>query len=347
MREQDFLNNRISLEIKVMCGLVGLAIAGDIKFDLDASLDLMQSRGPDDRDKYVDHNIALGHVRLSIIDLSIDARQPLTSRCGRYCIVFNGEIYNYPQLRERIGSEYDWISNSDTEVILAAYVKWGDKCVNYFHGMFSFAIWDKNKTILFAARDRLGVKPFYYAYVKQGLAFASRPGALRALLSDTQFDIDPQAVRFFLEAGYVPAPYSIYRQIKKLSPGHTLSFDGSSLNIHCYWSLDELEVDQKLNNVPEDLLLEELDELVAKSIRWRMVSDVPVGAFLSGGIDSSLVAAYMGKYSSDPVKTFTIGFDEEAFDESLHAEEVSKHLVTDHFCSHLSANDLLNFIFSF
>lgn len=283
----------------------------------------------------------LGHLRLAVIDLSEMAAQPMHSSDGRHVIVYNGEIYNFAEIRAQIGAAHPWRSDSDTEVILAAFRQWGPGCLEKFHGMFAIAIWDRLEKTLFVARDRIGVKPLYYHAGDGMFAFASRPRALFRLVSRLPRDLDPQALRYYLEAGYVPAPWSAHRAISKLEPGHFLLVRRGGISKQRYWTLDDIEPDRSLEKADENDLLDELDRIIDRSIRWRMVSSVPVGAFLSGGIDSSLVVAYMQKHAVRPVKTFTIGFDDPAFDESRHALKVARCLGTDHVCQKLRPDDLL------
>ena len=271
----------------------------------------------------------------------------MVSSCGRYVIVFNGEIYNYGQLRKDIGAGYAFRSQSDTEVLLAYFAEYGPKMLEHLRGMFAFAIWDKAQQELFVARDRLGVKPLYFATVGEGLAFASRPQALRKLMSSANLSIDKQALRYFLEAGYVPAPYSIFTGVNKLEPGHYLTVTRRGIRKTQYWTLNKIETDSSLESANEDVLLDELDSLIDESVRLRMVSDVPVSAFLSGGIDSSLVVYYMRKYSKDPIRTFTIGFQDKAFDESVFAAAVAANLGTAHTCEMLAVDDLLELMPTF
>ena len=330
-----------------MCG-----IAGSINLSLsDAVVDTVfraiELRGPDGRGIHRLGPAILMHTRLSIIDLTEYAAQPMVSLCGRYHIVFNGEIYNFRQLREVIRDEYDFRSHSDAEVILAYFAKFGPQALDYFRGMFAFAIWDAEKSELFIARDRLGVKPLFYWSVGDSFGFASRPDALCALAPGLNRSISRQAVRYFMEAGYVPAPYSIFENIHKLEPGHYLTVGVQGVAKTQYWSADQIETDHSLGGAKESHLLDELDVLIDESVRLRMVSDVPLGAFLSGGIDSSLVAAYMKKHSKEPVRTFTIGFQDKAFDESEFAAAVATHLGTKHTCEHIAVDDLLNLMPTF
>lgn len=330
-----------------MCGIVGLinllecVNPGLVR----EAANLLYKRGPDDTGIWAETNVGLGHRRLAILDLTPAGHQPMASPDGRYMIVFNGEIYNFMELRHQLGaSDSNWRSDSDTEVVLAAYAKWGVDCVKHFHGMFAFSIWDRRDKVLFAARDRMGVKPFYYHHSPNCLVFASRPRALWSLNRDFSSGIDEQALRFYLESGYVPAPYSIHRDIRKLPPAHYLLFGDKGLRIERYWDFRDITPEQSWEKRGEEDLLDELDDIVSRVVRSRMISDVPLGAFLSGGIDSSLVVAMMAKHSSLPVKTFTIGFDEKNYDESAHARAASEYLGTEHYCEHLKVDDLLQLI---
>jgi asparagine synthase (glutamine-hydrolysing) len=327
-----------------MCGIVGHIDfrCGPDADSIRAAAATLYKRGPDDMGVWTSESVALGHQRLSIIDLTASGHQPMVSADGRYVIVFNGEIYNFQELRQQLDlNNTHWRSQSDTEVILAAYKLWGAECLHRLHGMFSFAIWDELGKVLFAARDRMGEKPFYYHHSEDCFAFASRPRALLALKPKLSQELDEQALRFYMESGYVPAPYSIYREIRKLPPAHWLRFDQRGLHINRYWDFRHITPEVSWEGRREDDLLDELDSLLSRIVRSRMISDVPLGAFLSGGIDSSLVVAMMAKHSSSPVKTFTIGFEEKVFDESRYAQAVSNCVGTRHQCEHLKVNDLL------
>jgi len=333
-----------------MCGIVGLV---DLQSSVNPRIirvaaDLLYKRGPDDAEIWVEQNIGLGHTRLAVVDPSPAARQPMISEDDRYVITFNGEIYNFLELRRRLsGSDCEWTSHSDTEVILAAYAKWGVDCLKYFHGMFGFAIWDRQAKVLFAARDRMGVKPFYYHYSSDCLAFASRPRALWPLCPKLGKGVDEQALRYYFEAGYIPAPFSVNRDVQKLAPAHYMLWDGAELRITRYWDFSQITPEESWANRREDDLLDELDEIASRVVRWRMISDVPLGAFLSGGIDSSLIVALMARHSSSPVKTFTIGFEERKYDESVHANAVSDYVGTAHYCEKLKVDDLLRLMPTF
>jgi asparagine synthase (glutamine-hydrolysing) len=327
-----------------MCGILGLfhpAGADQATLNLGPALDLLFARGPDASGTWSDAQLVLGHRRLAVIDLSAEANQPMVSHDGRLVIVFNGEIYNFSEVREVIGS-YPYRTQSDTETILAAYERWGTDCLARFHGMFAFALWDRDRQELFVARDRLGVKPLFFAADGTRFAFASRPKALLALLSDLVREIDRQALRLYLECGYVPAPWSIVKGIRKLEPGHFLVVRAGAVSKHRYWSTAGIGIDSDLSDRrTEGELLDELDELVQRSVRWRMVSSVPVGAFLSGGIDSSLVVACMRKNAASRVRTYTIGFEDPSFDESSAAAEVAAFIGAEHTAQRLTPDDLL------
>jgi asparagine synthase (glutamine-hydrolysing) len=269
----------------------------------------------------------------------------MTDVSGRYVIVYNGEIYNFKDLREELGrDDNSWVSDSDTEVILAAYAAWGAGCVKRLNGMFAFAIWDRAEKVFFAARDRMGIKPFYYHASPRGFVFASRPRAIFALQPALSRSIDEQALRYHLECGYIPAPYSIHQEIRKLPPAHYLTAGTDGVRITRYWDSREIVPDEALTRRNVEDLVDELDGLLSDIVREHMVSDVPVGAFLSGGIDSSLVAAMMSKNSSKPVRTFTIGFQEKQNDESGYASDIAAHLGTQHECEHMRIDDLLELL---
>lgn len=310
---------------------------------------MLHNRGPDDSGVWTGDGVGFAHRRLSILDISAAGHQPMQSPDGRFIIVYNGELYNFNKLRHHIGYDYwQWQSNSDTEVVLAAYSKWGADCLKYFHGMFAFSIWDKKERVLFAARDRMGVKPFYYHHSANCFAFASRPRALFPLVFGLSREIDEQALRFYLESGYVPAPHSIFKNTHKLPPAHYLLMNANGeFQLQRYYDYRHIQPEAAWIHRNEDDLLDELDEIVSRSVGSRLISDVPLGAFLSGGIDSSLVVAIMTKHLSQPVKTFTIGFAEKAYDESPHAQAVAGYLGTEHHCEHLQVDDLLQLMPTF
>jgi asparagine synthase (glutamine-hydrolysing) len=285
----------------------------------------MQHRGPDDEGYYLDEYAGLGMRRLSIIDLTT-GQQPITNENHSLQIVFNGEIYNYRQLRCELEKRgHVFISQSDTEVIIHAYEEYGDQCVEYLNGMFAFAIWDKRERRLLLARDHLGIKPLYYWTDGTRLVFGSE---LKAVIThpDVPREIEPDAVDQFLTLEYIPAPHTIFRGIRKLPAGHRLVFHGSTLSVDQYWDIPFREV-------PEDdaTCAEALAELIGDAVRLQLVSDVPLGAFLSGGLDSSAVVAFMSEAATTPVQTFSIGFEDQTYNELPYARAVAAHFNTDHY----------------
>jgi asparagine synthase (glutamine-hydrolysing) len=288
-------------------------------------------RGPDDSGVWTspDGAVALAHRRLSIIDLSPLGHNPMSYGDGRLWITFNGEIYNFLELRRELeGAGHRFRSHTDTEVILAAYDEWGVDCVQRLVGMFAFALWDEPRRRLWIVRDRLGKKPLYYTDGDGPFRFASE---LKAILADPTFarDIDPVAVRLYLRYGYIPSPYTIYAKARKLPPAHYLLFEHNRLSITRYW--DPLQFALTAGPRDDATAEAELESRLATAVRQRMIADVPLGAFLSGGIDSSLVVAMMQEQSPTPVQTFTIRFDNPEYNEADHAAAVARHLRTEHF----------------
>ncbi len=327
-----------------MCGIIGIFHRGchawqqDLKVAAQNMVASLIHRGPDAGGIWSDAEagIALGHRRLAIIDLSPTGQQPMLSQNGRWVIVFNGEIYNFIEIRSRLAREgVSFRGRSDTEVLLEAVATWGVyKTLSATNGMFAFALWDRQTRTLTLARDRLGEKPLYYATCNGNVLFGSE---LKALRQHPSFlaEMDREALVLYLRFGYIPAPYSIYRNVKKLPPGTSLQIESTSSDSFVpipYWSLAEA-IDagaehRKRASVTE--AADELEPLLMDAVRLRMESDVPLGAFLSGGIDSSLVTAFMQRNSSQPIRTFTIGFQEPAFDEAGFSKKVAQHLGTDH-----------------
>ena len=313
-----------------MCG-----IAGRFNFRTNAPVDgevvrsmcaLLAHRGPDGEGVYASGAVGLGHRRLAIIDLSDAGKQPMTSVDGRLWITFNGEIYNFLELREAFEKTgYVFRSHSDTEVILAAYAQHGVQCLEVLRGMFAFAIWDASARTLFMARDRLGKKPLYYRLDDDGISFASEP---KAFLAEPAFRATPdlQSISHYLSYQYVPSPRSAFAGVSRLSPAHYLLVSDGSVSTRRYWTL-RYEPKQVID---EDEACEVLVATLRQATKLRMISDVPLGAFLSGGVDSSAVVALMAEQSSAPVKTFSIGFDEKRFDELEYARLVAQRYGTDH-----------------
>jgi asparagine synthase (glutamine-hydrolysing) len=286
----------------------------------------MRHRGPDDEGYHCQAGVGLGFQRLSIIDLA-GGHQPMSSADGRYWLVFNGEIYNFQQLRKRLEStgRHQFQTNSDTEVILHLYQEYGQDCVQHFRGMFAFAIWDTKEHTLFAARDRLGKKPFVYAASGGTLLFASE---LRALLKHPSVhkEIDYAAIDLYLTYQYIPSPRTIFRQIKKLPPAHSLTWKNGQIVVKRYWEPQFLPKTSMSFNEASAQMMAKLRE----ATQLRMISDVPLGAFLSGGKDSSIIVGLMSELSSSPVKTFSIGFEDQAVSELPYAREVAKRFGCDH-----------------
>jgi asparagine synthase (glutamine-hydrolysing) len=347
-----------------MCGIAGI-FANPGRVVGEALLRTMGyqliHRGPDNEGIWLDPKCGVGlvHRRLSIIDLSAYGNQPMISHDGRFVLVYNGEVYNYQALRADLEREkgIEWCGHSDTEVLLAAIEHWGLKsALKRANGMFSFALWDRREQTLTLARDRLGEKPLYVAWIPGAIVFASELKALRTL-SGWCNDIDHQALGYFLRFGYVPAPLSIHRGVYKLPPANFIILDAGLLDrfpnleefcqrCQCYWSLSAI-ADEGIGDpidMDESTVLYRLEELLADSVGMRMEADVPVGAMLSGGIDSSLIVAVMQRLSSRPVRTFTVGFREELFDEAAFARSVAKHIGSEHTEIRLLGKDALDVI---
>ena len=313
-----------------MCG-----IAGKIYFDQQqvSEEDLLKMtaavahRGPEAEKIYLspDKKVGLGFRRLAIVDLSSKAMQPMSYQ-GRYWIVFNGEIYNYKKLKQEF-DENKFISNSDTEVILAMYQRYGVKCLEHLEGMFSLAIYDDEDKTLFAARDRLGKKPFKYYIDDKVLLFSSE---LKAILTQDEYCREPdfEAINSFLTLQFVPSPLTGFKGIKKLEPGHFLFLDLKTKKLikKKYWEVDY----QEKWDLPEPDWEKKILDCLTDAVETRMVADVPVGAFLSGGVDSSAVVAIMSRLSASPIKTFSVGFGDEKYDELKYAKMVAKKFATDH-----------------
>jgi asparagine synthase (glutamine-hydrolysing) len=309
-----------------MCG-----IAGKIWFDptrvvsrdvLARMTDCISHRGPDSSGYFYDGSLGLGHRRLSVIDLAT-GDQPIGNEDGSIQVIFNGEIYNFAEVRQALEEKgHTFRTKSDTEVIANGYEEWGDDCVSRFRGMFAFAAWNRRTRSLLLARDRLGVKPLYYAELDGGLVFASE---IKSLLEDpgVSREWDPVAVDAYLTFGYIPAPLTIFKAVKKLDAARTLSVDGARVSIRQYW---DLHFTGDGDPAREREYLERTDELLHEAVRLRLISDVPLGAFLSGGVDSSAVVSTMVRTSDTRVLTMSVGFDSREFDELEHALTVARHL---------------------
>jgi asparagine synthase (glutamine-hydrolysing) len=288
--------------------------------------DAIRHRGPDEEGRYLKGRAGLAMRRLAIIDLA-GGQQPIHNEDRSAWIVFNGEIYNYKELRARLEElGHEFYTDSDTEAILHAYEQYGADCPKHLRGMFAFAIWDEHKEELFLARDRVGKKPLLYAHVNNQLIFGSEFSAL-LLHPDIGREVLPEAIHHYLSFMCVPAPLTAYRQIKKLEPGHSLRFTrAGEIKLERYWQPDFT----KKTKLTEEEAGERAVELLREAVRVRLMSEVPLGAFLSGGIDSSTVVALMSEASSTPVKTFSIGFEEQDFSELHHARRIAEHVGADH-----------------
>lgn len=342
-----------------MCGLTGFLKGASFSTREDSLVilkkmtDSMVHRGPDSEGHWIDkyNKIALGHLRLSILDLSDAGHQPMLSDDKRYVIAFNGEIYNHLEIRSEIESkfsEFNWNGHSDTETLLKSIEIFGwEGTLKKLVGMFAIALWDRNEKALYLARDRFGEKPLYYGWQGATFLFGSE---LKPLTLHPAFvkKLNKGAIGLLLKHGYIPTPHSIWNNIFKLPAAHYLiiSGDNTSPKPICYWSFKDLvgKSDSNKLDISDDSAVENLENLLTESITRQMISDVPLGTLLSGGIDSSLVAALMQDISDTPIKTFSIGFEEPNFDESKHAEAVADHLGTDHTTLIMKPDDLLDLV---
>lgn len=311
-----------------MCGIVGYVGRNAEVFNLDGAIRWLHNRGPDEQGRWIGDGVGLGHTRLSIIDLA-GGQQPMRSADGRYSLVYNGEVYNFPELRKILESEgVAFRSHCDTEVILHLFIREGfERCLKKLRGMFSFAVWDDAEKTLSLARDRLGVKPLVYSQNERGFSFASEIGALFALDKALSREPDLQAIDHYMTFQYVPAPLSGFKAVKKLPPAHAMIVrDGRIAKTWRYWDVDGA----KRSDLSFGDAQEALREKVLEATRIRLVSDVPLGAFLSGGIDSSITVAAMSRLMTEPVKTFAVGFEEQKFNELPYARQIAGYLGTDH-----------------
>jgi asparagine synthase (glutamine-hydrolysing) len=311
-----------------MCGIFGIVAPNIDRGFLERGTNTLAHRGPDDAGYYLDENAGLGHRRLSIIDVA-GGHQPIFNEDRSKCIVFNGEIYNFAELRSRlIALGHGFQTHGDTETILHAYEEWGESCVEYLRGMFAFAIWDAAERILFLARDRFGIKPLFYGEYQSGFSFASE---MKAMLADPKFPrgIDDYALASYFTLSYIPGEATIYPKIRKLLPGHTLTWRDGTYSIKKYWDIRFVPDHGK----SEVFFIRGAMELLAESVDSHLVSEVPLGAFLSGGIDSSTVVALMSRASASPVNTFCMGFGGDVggyLDERRYARQVSERYATRH-----------------
>ena len=332
-----------------MCGIVGLWAKNKKTLNsIQPMTEKLHHRGPDDTGTWRDDDagVAFGHKRLSIVDLSDAGHQPMVSASGRYVMVFNGEIYNFRDLQNMLPGDIRLSGHSDTETLLALIELLGlEQAIVKCTGMFALALWDKKEQALFLARDRFGEKPLYFGQLGGDFIFTSELKTLKVHPAASTLTIDRHALSAYVRYGYVPTPYCIYEDFNKLQPGAYLQVN-ADLSTHAtvYWSAVETAIHAKPFQGSFNDAVESLEQQLEKTIAQQMLADVPLGAFLSGGIDSSSVVALMQKHHSQPVKTFSIGFFEQAFNEAEHAKAVAKHLGTDHHEIYVTQQDTLNVV---
>ena len=335
-----------------MCGIAGYI--GEIKNPSDCLTKMAQAinhRGPDSNGLWIgQEGIGLAHTRLSILDLSSAGHQPMHSVSGNYVLIFNGEIYNHEYLRSELESisNRNWLGHSDTETLLASIEEWGiEDTLAKVKGMFAIALWDKKSKNLYLACDRIGEKPLYYGWVNQQFVFASE---LKSIKQFPAFKnkIDRNSLAMFLRFNSIPAPYSIYENIYKLEPGQIIKIHSKSKQVqkNSFWSIEEVYKNGNMNKFTgtSKEAVDKLEHLLSSAVSSQMQSDVPLGAFLSGGIDSSTIVSLMQSFSNSKVNTFTIGFNSKEYDEAKHAAKVAKYLGTDHYDKYVTDSDALNVI---
>jgi len=327
-----------------MCGITGIYAFNEAGrfhlINLQRSVDVLEHRGPDAQGTFIDNRVGLGHRRLAVIDTSIRANQPMKDYYGRFILVYNGEIYNYQEIKTLLEERYQvqFTTHSDTEVLLYAYIIYGIKCLDMLNGFFAFAVYDRQEKELFIARDRFGIKPLYYYLDEDKFLFASE---LRSIISyGIQRTIRPESLALYLQLNYIPAPFSILEGVSKLLPGHFIRIKNKQVHLIQYY---DLKSKIKGSNTPsyentKDVLIEKLDNSVQK----RLIADVPLGVFLSGGIDSSIITALASRHQAN-LKTFSIGYQNAGFfDEKKYAQQVADHFKTDHHVFNISNDDLLD-----
>ncbi|HEY5503766.1 MAG TPA: asparagine synthase (glutamine-hydrolyzing), partial [Sedimentisphaerales bacterium] len=316
-----------------MCGIAGFNWKDN--GTIEAMTEAMRHRGPDDRGTYLDDKVSLGHTRLSILDLSPKGHQPMYFQ--NLAIVFNGEIYNFQEIRDELQTlGYKFISGTDTEVILAAYHCWGDKCVEKFNGMWAFCIYDRDKQTLFISRDRFGIKPVYYYFDGRRFIFASELKAIRK--HNISLETDPAGVNFFFYQKYIGGDFTIYKNCRKLKPSHSILFDLNTkkLSISKHYDL-EAEI-AKRQDIAIDDRLEMIEEILSDAVLKRLIADVPVGSFLSGGVDSSLISAIIAKNKKD-FDTFSIGFKDQSYNELEFSKIAAEYIKTAHHYEYMDVNE--------
>ena len=331
-----------------MCGITGIYAFNEIgrffMINMFAATDALSQRGPDSSGTFTHGYVGLGHRRLSIIDTSSDGRQPMTDETERYTIVFNGEIFNFPELKQQLEAKgYNFRSSSDTEVLLNLYIHEKENCLKHLNGFFAFAIYDKEQEILFIARDRMGIKPLLYFQDEDKLIFASEMKAVLAY--GIPRELDYVSLQQYLQLNYIPAPHTIFKGVQKLLPGYYMYLKGNEVTTKPYYQIPQTYNRWTANQMSYEKVQSTLVELLEESVRKRLIADVPLGAFLSGGIDSSVIVALASKYT-DHLNTFSIGYrDEPFFDETRYANLVAKKYKTNHTVFSLSNEDLYEHLF--
>jgi asparagine synthase (glutamine-hydrolysing) len=333
-----------------MCGIAGFWVQPHdtrevLRRQICAMNKALLHRGPDDGGTWVDEQVgvALANRRLAILDLTVSGHQPMSSRCGRFVIAYNGEVYNFESIRDDLREDgKTFRSHTDTEAIVEGCASWGLKgTLERLNGMFAFALWDRKDRTLNLVRDRLGIKPLYYGRFGGTLLFGSE---LKSLVAHPAFtrEIDRKSLALFFRHGYIPAPYTIYKNVRKLPAGHALTLSSADLSLESvpYWSAKSLGGDTCIGQLAEDEAITQLEMLLRDAVRLQMVSDVPLGAFLSGGIDSSMVVALMQAQSVRRVRTFSIGFAQKSYNEADYASAVAQHLGTDHSSLYVSPKQI-------
>lgn len=329
-----------------MCGIAGGYAKDGIKqAKMQQATDELTHRGPDAGGYYTsdDGKTFLGHRRLSIIDLSAVANQPMYSADGRYVIIYNGEIYNFNNLRNKLPA-HSWHTHSDTEVILELFAAFGPDSFSWLNGMFALAVYDTQEQKLYIARDQVGIKPIYYYWDDDTLIFGSELKVIKDYWDDAKLKVNNQAIPYFLHLGFIPEPLTIYRNVYKFPSGHFAVLDTRSgrLQFHKYWDAANYFLTAPIHDENEGY--KKYKETIYEVVESQLISDVPLGTFLSGGIDSSLVTAVASDITAHHVKTFSIGFNESKYDESAYAEAIAKHLKTDHHTFKVSANDVMELV---
>ena len=317
-----------------MCGIAGYVGRGSHDA-LTHMIDAVHHRGPDDAGLFIKQHIGLGHKRLSILDVSASGQQPMSNEDGTVHLVFNGEIYNYQSLKEQLKQEHVFTSNTDTEIIIHLYEEVGERVFDMLHGMFAIALYDEKSDTLLLARDRMGQKPLYWGVFDGTLLFGSE---LKSIFSHpkSKKTLSHTAIHHYLTYEYVPTPLTMFEGVFKLEPGQYMRYVDGTVEKYTYWDIPFEKQDMSF-----DEAVSTLDTLLKHSVAARLMSDVPLGVFLSGGVDSSTIAYYAQTQSSTPIKTFSIAFAEDEFDESAYAKEVSDHLGTEHHEIYVHASDVL------